>query len=59
MYEPFWCSGGGINPNYEGTYSGEWEIDVLELPEQYRKYAKEIDMVFNENVEWGCCGGCI
>ena len=58
-YSSFWCSGGGINPNYEGTYSGEWIIDVEKLPEQYRKYAKEIDRVFNENVDWGCCGGCI
>lgn len=59
MYRPFWTSGGGMNPGYEGTYSGEWEIDVLKLPKQYRKYASEIDRVFNENVEWGCCGGCI
>ena len=59
MYPPFWTSGGGINPNYEGSYSGEWIINVREIPEQYRKYAREIDMVFNENVEWGCCGGCI
>lgn len=58
-YSSFWRSGGGINPNYEGTYSGEWIIDVEELPEQYRKYAKEIDRVFNENVDWGCCSGCI
>lgn len=56
---PFWTSGGGINPGCKGTYYGEWEINVLERPEQYRKYAKEIDEVFNENVEWGCCGGCI
>lgn len=55
----FWRSGGGFNPNYEGTYQKEWIIDVEELPEQYRKYATEIDKVFNENVEWGCCGGCI
>ena len=57
-YPTFWHSGGGIDNNY-CAYSGEWEIDVEELPEQYRKYATEIDDVFNENVEYGCCGGCI
>ena len=57
-YPTFWHSGGGIDSNY-CAYSGEWEIDVEELPEQYRKYATEIDDVFNENVEHGCCGGCI
>lgn len=38
---------------------GEWKIDVDRLPEQFRKYAEEIGKVFNENVEYGCCGGCI
>lgn len=58
-FEPFWCSGGGIIGDYEDTYSGEWEVDIDRLPEQFRKYAFEIDRIFNENVEWGCCGGCI
>lgn len=56
---PFWTSGGGLNPNYEGIYQGEWQINVDRIPEEYRKYVREIDEVFNENVEWGCCGGCI
>lgn len=58
-YYPFWSSGGGINLNYEGTWKGEWRIDANEIPEQFRKYATEIDEVFNNNVPWGCCGGCI
>ena len=59
LNDPFWTPGGGLNPNYEGAYQGEWKIDVDRIPEEYRKYATEIDKVFNENVEWGCCGGCI
>lgn len=58
-YRPFWSSGGGLMPNYEGAWQGEWQIDVERIPEQFRKYAAEIDQVFNDNVEWGCCGGCI
>lgn len=58
-YYPFWSSGGGINPNYEGTRKGEWRIDANKIPEEFRKYAAEIDEVFNANVPWGCCGGCI
>lgn len=57
-FDSFWVSGGGITANYT-SYCEEWEIDVNELPEQFRKYAAEIDDVFNSNVEWGCCGGCI
>ena len=38
---------------------GKWEIDADEIPEEFRKYAAEIDRVFNDNVPFGCCGGCI
>ena len=62
-YDSFWISGGGcgFNDNYTRSYTkeGEWVIDVAKLPEKYQKYAREIDEVFNDNVEWGCCGGCI
>lgn len=61
-YDKFWSSGGCVsfdehwNANVDG---GSWVIDVNELPEKYRKYAMEIDEVFNDNVPWGCCGGCL
>ena len=58
-YYSFWSSGGGLNPNYEGAWQDEWTIDVNDIPEQFRKYATEIDEVFNSNVPFGCCGGCI
>ena len=55
----FWCSGGGLLEDYAGTYDGEWISYPDELPENCRQYAYEIDRVFNDNVEYGCCGGCI
>lgn len=54
----FWSSGGYINSDYKISH-GEWEINYNKLPEELRKYATEIDMLFNDNVEHGCCGGCI
>lgn len=57
IYPIFWSSGGGIDKNY-CAYQEEWIIDASELPEEYRKYAREIDEVFNTNVRHGCCGGC-
>lgn len=54
MYEPFWSSGG----NCKSGIKGAWRIDYNDLPEQFRKYADEIDRVFNRSVTWGCCGGC-
>lgn len=57
-FESFWCSGGGITADYDAV-SDKWTINVNDLPEQFRKYAQEIDEVFNDNVQWGCCGGCI
>ena len=62
-YDSFWHTGGrcGFRNHYKYSYceTGEWIIDAQKLPEKYRKFADEIDRVFNDNVEWGCCGGCI
>ena len=58
----FWCSGGSVQFDSkmgEHVTSGEWIIDADVLPKEYRKYAIEIDYVFNKNVEHGCCGGCV
>lgn len=57
-FRSFWCSGGGLTSDYN-TYDGEWKIAVNDLPEHLREYAAEIDEVFNTNVDFGCCGGCI
>lgn len=62
-FDRFWTSGGcvtgdGPDWNFE-VKQGEWEIDVDDLPEQFWDVAPEIDEVFNENVNYGCCGGCI
>lgn len=55
----FWESGGFISDDYEDVYTEEWIICIDDLPEKYRKYAYEIDRVFNAHVPHGCCGGCI
>ena len=55
QYPKFWQSGGRATPDIEKK---EWLIDVNKIPEKFRKYAVEIDQVFNDNVEHGCCGGC-
>ena len=60
--ERFWHSGGSICADKDWNFDvhqGEWEIDANEIPEEFRKYAVEIDRVFNDNVPHGCCGGCI
>lgn len=57
-FERFWMSGGSCNYS-NGCTSGEWEILEENLPEQFKKYIVEIDNVFNSNVPYGCCGGCL
>ena len=58
-YNRFWRSGGGITSDYN-TYSGAWTLtDVNDLPKYLQPYADELIEIFNTNVPWGCCGGCI
>lgn len=61
-HDAFWESGGncGFRNNYEEyVNTGEWRIIASDLPEEFRELAGEIDAVFNENVPYGCCGGCL
>lgn len=59
----FWDSGGscGFSKDYSESYvyPGKWIINADELPQELQKYADEIDELFNENVPYGCCGGCL
>lgn len=64
IFPTFWSTGGSTefhDPGYLNPYTtnGEWVIYEEDLPEQYRQYVSEIDEVFNDNVPFGCCGGCI
>jgi len=59
----FWSSGGscGFNRNYTKSYTNiaDWVIDVCLLPDELKPYAADIDSMFNNNVEHGCCGACL
>jgi hypothetical protein len=42
----------------EMIQKGPWTI--LEFPESFPEEAKEeATKIVNENVPWGCCGGCV
>ena len=63
-YKKFWQSGGSIRGTSDlsnmWAESGPWELtDVNDLPDWMQPHADELIRIFNENVPWGCCGGCI
>lgn len=41
------------------VYKGPWKIDEDYLPDELKSCKSQIEAVVNENVPFGCCGGCI
>lgn len=41
----------------EHVESGAWS--VYDLPEDLKPLRKEIEECVNENIPYGCCGGCV
>ena len=60
--EKFWRSGGEVtfSSDWEANVtSGPWEIDIQKLPKDLRPYWRIIKKLLNENIPYGCCGGCV
>ena len=56
------CSGGSVwfdDEWCEHVASGAWTVLIEQLPEPLKPFFMEIEQLVNENVEWGCCGGCV
>lgn len=61
-YDQFWASGGKVwfDDDWEDHLStGKWKLNKRALPEFLKPYGNELIKIFNENVPYGCCGGCI
>lgn len=59
--EAFWRSGGDVWFDKDGNdhvETGEWLLSPDELNAKYWDVADELIDVVNENVPYGCCGGC-
>lgn len=53
------CSTGGLMADYSGTYSGPWVLDKEDFPELNEMELCYLTKLVNDNVQLGCCGGCI
>lgn len=62
-YPSFWCSGGRVCADKDWNFtveSGPWEFsDIRDLPDFLKGHEQELINIFNDNVGWGCCGGCV
>ena len=61
-YARFWYSGGHIYCTPDGDYGSccdAWKLDSAVLPDFLKPYGQQLIQIFNDNVFWGCCGGCI
>lgn len=64
-YSSFWSSGGGVSFNdewEEDVTQGEWYWCCFDEKKMHPAILRNKDYVmelFNENVPWGCCGGCV
>lgn len=56
-YPSFWESGGYLDEDWDPVKK-PWVIDCEKLPEQFVEYVDLIDEVINDNIPFGCCGGC-
>lgn len=43
----------------EEVTQGPWKVDSDYLPEELKPFKAEITELVNDNVEFGCCGGCV
>lgn len=63
-YPQFWKSSGWVkfyDDWEEDVGEGPWIIrgNIEEYPEDMQRLLPELIRIFNENVPWGCCGGCV
>lgn len=62
-FPQFWEPGGSVDFSREEIEKGEWTIcdDSMGLIEKHfgEGFLEKAIKIFNENVEKGCCGGCV
>lgn len=67
-FEKFWTSGGKICKNIKWDMwteerkwelNNEWDNCDLKHPQWVIDIIPQLLEIFNENVQYGCCGGCI